>query len=417
MIIKKNNQKGFVASLAAIFILAFMLSLSMSVSAVILIRHRISENEFKSSQSYYAAEAGIEDSLWRLKNNPQIRELNYTINIDGFETYVQIPDIAAGSRAITSQGNFFNRVKKIRAVYSLGGESVSFYYGSQVGEGGLTMGNGSRIVGNVFSNGNVTGSGIIDNDLIVSGIGKSVANAHIMGNAMAYSCLNATIDGNLTYNVNGTESCAVTGSKTQTPDVIEPVPLPISQSLIDQWISEAEAGGPPIEGGVSVPNNGTITMGPRRINGDLTLGNGATFKLTGIVYVDGNIVTGNMQTQIKLDTSYGPLSGVLLASGTVFIGNKTVVSGSGQSGSYIMVFSTSTSDYAISVGNNAAGAIFYANAGGVVLSNGMTVTEVTGYKVTLNNNAVVEYESGLGNLFFSSGPTASFGVTSWEEVE
>ncbi len=67
------------------------------------------------------------------------------------------------------------------------------------------------------------------------------------------------------------------------------------------------------------------------------------------------------------------------------------------------------------VDNYASGSFFYSSAGGIVLSNNISAVEITGYKVKLDNNALVQYESGLANLFFSSGPSGGWKVVSWEE--
>jgi hypothetical protein len=69
------------------------------------------------------------------------------------------------------------------------------------------------------------------------------------------------------------------------------------------------------------------------------------------------------------------------------------------------------------VNNNAAGAIFYTSNGLILLSNNMLAREVTGYKIQIDNNAVIEYESGLESSIFSSGPGGSWIVENWKETE
>src|SRR3989344_1708005 len=124
----KNNQKGFVASLVTFLVLLSMLSLAISMTTIIINRHKIAENVIKSTQAYYTAEAGVEDSLLRLKNNPQMSPLSYSLVIDNTTTDVVIPEIIGGSRVITSQGNYVGRIKKIQAVYSIDAQGVSFHY-------------------------------------------------------------------------------------------------------------------------------------------------------------------------------------------------------------------------------------------------------------------------------------------------
>ena len=61
--------------------------------------------------------------------------------------------------------------------------------------------------------------------------------------------------------------------------------------------------------------------------------------------------------------------------------------------------------------------LVYAGHGEINLKNDINLKEVTGYKITIQNNAQVVYESGLANLLFSSGPSGGYFVDSWKEVE
>ena len=146
--------------------------------------------------------------------------------------------------------------------------------------------------------------------------------------------------------------------------------------------------------------------------------------LTGTVWVTGSITASNGSI-IKLDSSYGSLSGVLLAgtdgsssTGAVTFSNNSEARGSGTAGSYMLVLSqrNNTSSAAITQANNAASAILYAHEGVIEISNNATMKEVTAYKVHLSNGAVVSYESGLANVNFSSGPSSpSWIFSGWEE--
>lgn len=71
----------------------------------------------------------------------------------------------------------------------------------------------------------------------------------------------------------------------------------------------------------------------------------------------------------------------------------------------------------ITVDNNALGVIYYAPQGRIRFSNNAGAKEATAYGITLDNNAVITYESGLANARFTSGPGGSFSVKSWREIE
>lgn len=408
-----NNEKGFVASIVTMLGLFFMLALALSMGTLIFYRQKISANLISSTKAYYTAEAGTEDALLRLKNNPQQLASSYNLSVDGITTTVSLPEALGGARAITSQTQNSQTVKKIQVVYSVDGQGIAFHYGVQVGEGGMTMSNNSRVMGNIFSNGSVTGSGIVDDNIIIAGAEKKIDGLHVGGDALVYSCENSTVDGNLTYVSGGhSQNCNVGGTTTVQTAQIAIQPMPVSQAQIQQWKDEASV--QVINGNVSLSNGQTRTMGPVKIIGSLSLSNNAVLKITGTIYVTGNISTSNGSV-LRLDSSYGSLGGVILSDGTISVGNGATFNGSGQSGSYILVLSTNASSSAISISNNSNGAIFYTSNGGIIINNNTHVKEAVGYKISLSNNVVVEYDSGLENSFFSSGPGGGWKVTSWKE--
>lgn len=413
MQIKNKGQEGFVVTIVTFFVLVIMLSIALTMAAVTAQRQRISTNAVKASQSYYAAEAGAEDAMLRLSNNPQMAPLTYSLTVNNSTANVTIPAIIGGSRSVSTQATTSSIVKKNQVVFAIDSQDVSFNYGAQVGAGGLTMSNSSRIMGNVFSDGSIVGSGsaTIDNDVIVAG-NNSINGMYIKGNALVRSCINSTIDGNLTYVLGGTNSCTVGGTTTVQAAPIPSQSLPIDQNQIDQWKADALAGG--TLGSINLSGSQTMSLGPKKIIGNLSLSNTAVLTLTGTVYVTGTITVSN-SAKIKLDSSYGSLSGIIMSDGAISPSNSSVLQGSGQAGSYLLVLSTSSSDSAITVGNSASGAIFYTSAGGIIVSNNFSAREVTGYKLNMSNSSTIQYESGLANAFFSSGPSGGWKVKSWQE--
>lgn len=409
------KEGGYIVTLVTFFSLLLLLSIALSLSVIILYGQKISYNSVKSTESYYAAEAGIEDALLRLKKNPLMSVLSYNIRINNAVAEVDIPAVVAGSRAVTAKGDSAKMIRGLRVIYSINSQEVSFHYGVQVGEGGLVMGNGSKVIGNVFSNGNISGSsGTITNDVVVAGNGRSIDDVTVDGDALSYSCLSpAIIKGDLTYVSGGTKTCAVNGSTAIQTAEISAQSMPISQEQIDEWKDAATSGGI-ISGNLSITNNQTRTLGPIKITGDLTISNNSTLNITGTIYVVGKITFDN-NSIVKLDNSYGSLSGIILSDGAIESKNNAVLRGSGQAGSYLLALSTKSGNSVVIIDNNATGAIFYTSSGEILVKNNVRVKEATGYKVRLDNNAIVEYESGLADMLFSSGPSGGWEVVSWSE--
>src|SRR3989344_7068955 len=274
---KPDNQKGFILLITTFFMLMIMITVSLSMSALMFNRQMIITNSVKSTQSYYAAESGIEDSLLKLKNNPQIPATSYAFTVGNTTANVTIPAIAGGSRQLLAKGDNGGIIKNIGALYTIDSQGIAFHYGAQAGEGGVQMSNLSVVKGNVFSSGSITGSGTIENEAIVAGQ-NSINGVDVNGNAISYSCVTADIGGNFTYVAGGSNTCDVEGSTTQQSGAVPVQPLPISQEQIDEWkngAQEVEV----ISGNYTIANNQTQAMGPVKLTGNLILANNATLRL------------------------------------------------------------------------------------------------------------------------------------------
>jgi hypothetical protein len=412
--------------------MSLSITVATSMTAIMINKQKTIRAATKSAQSYYTAEAGIEDALLRI-TNPEITNppSSYTITINGTGAQINIAE-NNGSRTVQSQGNVDNRQRSVEANVRINTEEASFHFGVQATAGGVVMGNGSTINGNIYSNGSILGSNgaLISGDAIVAGAGDSgnkIDNVKIERNAFAPNLSNCTVTGDATYLVGGSISkCTVTGSKIVQNNPIENEEMPITQTIIDNWKAEAENGGIIASGDYS-PSPGTHIIGPGIINGNMILGNNQTIILTGTVYVHGYIDIQN-GAGISLSSDYGSASGILLADNWIEIKNNGIFGGSGQAGSYLMIMSLSACNgssstncssgkAAMEIHNNAEGVIFYAANGLLSLHNGVRLTQATGWKIYLDNNAIVNYELGLESALFSSGPGASYAIDGWKEVE
>ncbi len=143
---------------ATILFLVVSLTIIFGISAPILKQQKITSQHVLSRQSYFLAEAGLEDVLFRLRTGKPVGA-NETISLNGSSVTIVTTDVFDGKEVVAT-GNAGEAVRKVRAGVTMGVGAV-FGYGVQVGAGGLTMGNNSVINGSVYSNGNITGSGNI----------------------------------------------------------------------------------------------------------------------------------------------------------------------------------------------------------------------------------------------------------------
>ena len=447
----KNLEKG------QVMIISVVLFLLLSLVAVFgminpLIRHASALRAvLQSKQGFYLAEAGMEDIVYRLKFGIAVAS-SQVLSIGTYSVTTTVTDQVDGKKVV-SNGNANDYLRKLETNLVFG-TGVSFHYGVQVGQGGLEMSNSSKIIGNVYSNGNIIGTnsariqgtaivagpaGIIDGMDIdgdawshtirgTSTVGgkathSELQNTTVSGNVVADSISNCTIGGTAKYDIRS--SCTVIGTiTTPNPDIFVPadiLPLPISEAQIDTWESEAVSGGT-----ISTQtfSSGIRSLGPKKIDGNLILSGDAILVVTGTLWVTGEIKLSNTSI-IKLDVSYGSSSGVVMAGidesltvGYIEISNSAQALGSGSAGSYIMLLSQrEMGSNAIKTSNGSTVAILYAGEGEIEIGNSAALKEVTANKLKITNSATVTYESGLSNTNFSSGPSGGFEISKWKEVE
>ena len=415
-------------------------------SAVQSQRHAVA-----SAQAIALAEAGIDTAVYELnQNGGYLGESETALGNGTFS--VSIANIDADTKRLTATGFVPNSAratatKVIQATVSINSSAVAFHYGIQIGQGGFDMSNSAKVIGNAYASGNIIGtnSARIEGTAIVSGPAGIIEGMDIDGNSWSHTIRgNSTVGGNATHSVlqNTTvagavaadsisncsiggaatydtrSSCTVTGAvTTPNPNEFVPaevLPLPISEEQIDLWEAEAEAGG--VLAGDQIYDTGTLTLGPKKINGNLLLSNIAELVITGTLWVTGDIRLSN-NVIVRLDPSYGDSSGVIIAgvdesesAGYIEISNSAQALGSGAAGSYIMLLSQKegTASNAIRTSNSSQAAILYAGEGQVEVGNSAALKEITAYKLRITNNAIVTYESGLQNAGFSNGPGGSW---------
>lgn len=252
---------------------------------------------------------------------------------------------------------------------------------------------------------------------LTSTISKVTIGKNGVGTAHAHTVNNSTVASTLYCKTGSGNNKAC---DTSLPDP-SPIGYPVSEANIAEWKRIAESG-TIINGNYTITATKT-TIGPIKINGNLTITNNATITMTGNIWVTGDIKMYN-NSLIKLDTEYGHNSGVIIADGKISVGNNSTFQGSGQSGSYVLVLTTSacpdadgcSGEPAIYVSNNTGGALLNAQQGTVSITNNVNIKEITGYKISIGNNTKVTYELGLANVNFVSGPSGTFGITGWKEM-
>ncbi len=427
-------RKGFVAILATLLVLTAGLVIVLSAGYISLSNIKAVRNNIYSVQAYYAAEAGIEDSLLRLID-PVIQDPNpdsYSLTVGEAETTLDISeDPISGSYTIISDGNKSNRIRKVKTVLAITTTDVSFHYGVQVGAVGLIMEDNSRVMGNIYSNGPIAGDPESDADRVYGDVYSASSSGRIDGlkvkqSAHANTISRSYIEENAYYQ-NIDEDTTVLGERNWPWDDPLIEPMPILEEEITNWKDSADDYIFP-DGNYTLEDS-EDSRGPMKVNGDFTLESNAVLTITGTIWVTGNVYL-NSNAILQLDPSYGSLGGVIVVDGKVLLDSNIVICGSEgyikkecnpSVGSYLMILSTNSSlnpdSPAIFSKSNTTTAILYANQGMIVCSSNAKLKEATAKALHLKPNAEVTYESGLANAQFTSGPGASYKVAEWEEIE
>lgn len=416
---------------AVLFFVAVSMTMIFGLAGPVLRQQSIVRNLASSRQSYFLAEAGIEDVVYRLKTGKNVSPTEI-LSLNGNSTTVTTTDILNG-KEVTSIADVRESIRKLMTIAALG-SGVAFRFGIQAGNGGLIMENTSSITGNVYSNGVVTADGpiadnIIRGSVVSAGPSGLINNIYVTGSAHAHAIIDSKIDGNAYYqNISNT---TVLG--TLSPNSPDQAPLPslIPDEQVEEWKQAA------LEGGViSSPCpyriKNAVTIGPKKIACDLEIsGNNYTVTLTGNIWVEGNILVKNSPT-IKVDSSFGNKGVTIVADkpsdpinkGTISLENSVDFEGSGSPSSYVMFISQNRSAesggsvVAVDVKNTITGSLLvYAGHGEIMLQNNIDLKEVAAYQIRIKNTAEVIYEIGIANLLFDSGPSGGYEILSWKEIE
>ncbi len=199
------------------------------------------------------------------------------------------------------------------------------------------------------------------------------------------------------------------------------ISYPISDANITGWKSEAEAG-ETYSGTYNTPGYGTSTLGPKKITGNLNVTGSHILYVTGTLWVQGNITVSG-SAKIVLYSSYGNTSGVIVSDGWLDLEGSGQLNGTGQQGSYLLFATTSNCDIsfcahnAIDISGAAGSVVLNAQNGTISFSGSASSKEAVAHKMVLTGATTINYESGLANMNFASGPTGGWQVGSWGETE
>lgn len=237
------------------------------------------------------------------------------------------------------------------------------------------------------------------------------------GDVWSHTITNVSAQGTLTCQTGSgnNKSCVVSAD----PD---PQPMPITSATVASLKAGAAAGGTYGSTNLVLANNETLSVGPKVINGNLDLSGNSILTLTGALHVKGSVlISGN--AVVKLDPSYGANDGAIVTDNALNLSGNSAFQGSGTSGSFILLLTTSTngvaactSPYAISLSGNSGAIILAAPFGSIQLTSNAAVNNAIAYRMCIDGNSSATYDAGKSQANISTGG-ADWSINEWKEFE
>src|SRR3989344_261019 len=378
--IQRKQKGGFVLLLGIIAITAIVI-LSASQFERVANFVRFGNNKVLQGQAISLAEAGVDYALWQLNENAgDWYDSDGEVNVGTSGTFfVTVTDATANIKNVVATGyipNSINPRKQItvKTQVVIDNQTIAFNYAAQTDLGGVEMYSNAVVNGNVYTNGNITG----------------FSNSRINGEAWAAGTISSP-----------------------DPTITVPPPHPnqatkdLPTFVAQYWKDAANINNDPYIGTLEY-NSGSHNLGPRKIEGNLTLNSNSWVTLQGPVHVTGNFAM-NSNTRLYLDESFGTTGTVVIVDGTIQLNsNAEVFSTSATPKGYIILASTSTSSTAIELNSNAKAGVLYALSGTLQINSNGTIVAMAANKLVLNSNATLTYDEGLASAQFSGGPGGSW---------
>ncbi|MDO8600360.1 MAG: choice-of-anchor R domain-containing protein [bacterium] len=130
----------------------------------------------RAEQSFYLSEAGVEDVTYRIMGGLQYSN-SEMLTIDDFIVTTTVANVGS-TKEVTGEGDVRSGIRSDRVILDTGA-GISFLYGVQVGDDGITFENNAVITGSVYANGSITGAeqgSKITGDAIVAKATAAVAD-------------------------------------------------------------------------------------------------------------------------------------------------------------------------------------------------------------------------------------------------
>ena len=409
-------------------------------------------NTAASSDAFYAANSGVEDAFYKVKNvvgygvsSPETYELTIgegtaKVTVSGTES----------KRTIKSVGKSGRYVRRIEAEIQDTTLRPGFEYAIHSGVGGVELRNTTVVTGRDDSDGNVFSNSYIKgakSDHNPDGTCKNAASAVegfvwavtdidkiapndsgvcVTKDAHAENFKYCYING-IPYGPNTPSADCTSGQPWQNEPVPDPVPLPdmgvddIKDHLIrdgDYWSGDCIADA---SGGPQDCTEGTGIIGNLIIDGDLIKPSNENINVSGPIWVKRGI---NFESNgiVGLTPDITEVSQIVVADEPIIIDSNVTFGSNGTAflffiATYVPGSGEICDDPSISLSSNTESVLFYANQGCItVTANSSFHGAILGEKILVDNNSQVEYDPALAEALFGITKEGGWQTLSFKEL-
>lgn len=424
-----NAEGGQVMLLVTILLLGGSMVIASGTLTVAKNQVRVATENSIAKDTHTLSEGAVEEVVYRHLQGMDVSATE-TLTENGVSATVVTTNVGGGKR-IHATGALNGR-ERTTEVELRTGNSFSFSYGVQSDSGGIELDNSASVIGDVFANGDIIGHNkeMIYGNIVTGGPSGYVYEVRATGSVRSHELEDVYVEGDAYYQV---KDILTTVDGTEYPGSGDPATssLPLPESLLDQWQTEAEA-----DNITNSPCPYEIKNTTDTISGKYTCGmkitNSSVVTLDGPVWVVGDIEIEN-SSAISINPALGDKSIPIIVddpsdrsgSGIITLKNSTTFAGTGDPRSFVFLISrnndisTGGSNAAIEISNSAAGdLVLYTNGGMIQAENNTTLTAAIAYKIFLKNSAQAVYDTELDDILFTSGSsTNTYVIDSWKEVE
>lgn len=433
-------RKGSVL-VGILMLLSGLMTVGIALGSSVLSSSIKIQRQYKRLEALSYAEAGLNKGLWKLNNG----DLTYASaasgilesDLPGGEYRVKItncPAPATDCKYLVSEGftpseanPVARRTVRVKIKGVINSTNISFNYGVQVDELGAYLEENSTVKGSIFTAGPI----MMENKATITG--NAVSHGHNFLQSFIGTDGVVKMDANA-YIISGTKVEGTKTTGTYPADKAMPIDPAQMNSTIDTWETAAQNGG--LHTGNLTTSGTNNVLGPIKIDGDWTVGNNAQVKIKGTVWVTGNIYIQN-NAKLYLDPTYGNNSGLIIADykidrtnfnkGRISISQGATISGIDKNNpktpSYIMLFSTQSPKApfetfwklwpAITIEQGSVGGVYYAPFGSLDLKQNAQARALASSGLIIRQNAIVDYDGGMANSSFATGPAGKWTITEW----